>query len=64
MVPGDWEIANCEKDGRAIVALGDGLAGSDRPLVITSGTGMGNAAPGQPASEDVFDINHPNPSFA
>ncbi len=51
----------CEKDKRAIGALGDALRGSDRPLVITSGTGMGNAVPGQPATEDHFDPNHPNP---
>jgi nucleoside-diphosphate-sugar epimerase len=51
----------CEKDRRAIEALGDALKGSDRPLVITSGTGMGNAVPGQPATEDHFDPNHPNP---
>jgi nucleoside-diphosphate-sugar epimerase len=51
----------CEKDRRAIEALGDTLSGSDRPLVITSGTGMGNAVPGQPATEDHFDPNHPNP---
>src|SRR5579872_485516 len=51
----------CEKDRRAIEALGDALRGSDRPLVITSGTGMGNAVPGQPATEDQFDPNHPNP---
>src|SRR5580658_4527427 len=51
----------CEKDRRAIDALGDALRGSDRPLVITSGTGMGNAAPGQPANEDHFDPNHPHP---
>jgi len=51
----------CEKDERAILALGDPLVGSERPLVITSGTGMGNAAPGQPASEDHYDPNHPNP---
>jgi nucleoside-diphosphate-sugar epimerase len=51
----------CEQDRRAIEALGDALRGSDRPLVITSGTGMGNAAPGQPATEDHFDPDHPNP---
>jgi nucleoside-diphosphate-sugar epimerase len=54
----------CEKDRRAIETLGDGLRGSDRPLVITSGTGMGNAVPGQPATEDYFDSNHPNPRKA
>jgi nucleoside-diphosphate-sugar epimerase len=51
----------CDKDRRSIEALGDALRGSDRPLVITSGTGMGNAVPGQPATEDHFDPNHPNP---
>jgi nucleoside-diphosphate-sugar epimerase len=51
----------CEIDRRAIEALGDALTGSDRPLIITSGTGMGNAAPGKPATEDHFDPNHPNP---
>jgi len=51
----------CEKDRRAIEALGEGLRGSDRPLVITSGTGLGSAAPGQPATEDHFDANHPHP---
>lgn len=56
--------ANCEKDRRAIEALGAALAGSNRPLVITSGTGMGSAAPGQPATEDVFNANHSNPRSA
>ena len=54
----------CEKDSRAIEALGSALQGSDRPLLITSGTGMGNAAPGQPATEDHFDPDHPNPRKA
>lgn len=54
-------LANCEKDRRAIEALGEALAGSSRPLVITSGTGMGAAAPGQLATEDHLDLNHPNP---
>ena len=57
-------VANCDKDRRAIEALGSALKGSDRPLVITSGTGMGNAAPGQLATEDVFNKDHPNPRSA
>ncbi len=57
-------VANCEKDGRAIEALGSALAGSDRPLVITSGTGMGSPGRGQIATEDVFDANHPIPRKA
>ncbi|MBM6593947.1 SDR family oxidoreductase [Microvirga pudoricolor] len=31
---------NCEADRRVIAALGSGLAGSDRPLVVTSGIGI------------------------
>jgi nucleoside-diphosphate-sugar epimerase len=54
-------VENCEKDKRAIAALGSVLAGSDRPLVITSGTGVGSGEHGEPASEDVFNTTHPNP---
>jgi len=57
-------VENCEKDKRAIAALGSALAGSDRPLVITSGTGVGSGAHGEPASEDVFNASHPNPRIA
>ena len=57
-------VANCEKDRRVIEALGSALEGSDRPLVITSGTGMGNTAPGQPETEDIFNPDHPNPRKA
>jgi len=45
-------LANCEDDGRIIEALGSALAGSGRPLLITSGTGMADSAPGQLATED------------
>jgi nucleoside-diphosphate-sugar epimerase len=57
-------VAICEQDRRAIEAMGDVLAGSDRPLLITSGTGMGMRAPGQPATEDYVDPNHPTPRKA
>ena len=57
-------LANCDQDRRVIEAIGDVLVGSDRPLLITSGTGMGSVAPGQPATEDNFNPNHPNPRKA
>ncbi|MDE3156218.1 MAG: SDR family oxidoreductase, partial [Acidobacteriota bacterium] len=40
---------NCEIDRRAVEALGSALAGSDRLLLVTSGTGM--VRPGRPATE-------------
>ena len=54
-------VENTEKDRRVIEAIGGALAGSDRPFIITSGTGMGSAAPGALAVEDVFDRDNPNP---
>jgi nucleoside-diphosphate-sugar epimerase len=57
-------VAICELDRRAIEAMGSVLVGSDRPFVITSGTGMGNAVPGQPAIEENFNPNHQNPRKA
>ncbi len=56
--------ANCEKDAAAIAALGEAFAGSDRPILITSGIGMGIAASGQLAREDVLDVEHGNPRIA
>ncbi|WP_176074573.1 SDR family oxidoreductase [Brucella intermedia] len=56
--------ANCEKDRRVIGALGSVLKGSDRPLLITSGVGVGDPGNGEPAREDVFDAGHFNPRIA
>lgn len=44
--------ANCEDDRHLILAMGSVLKGTNRPLVITSGSGMSRAEPGMPATED------------
>lgn len=44
--------ANCEDDRRVIAALGSALAGTSKPLIVTSGTPIALAAPGEPAEED------------
>jgi nucleoside-diphosphate-sugar epimerase len=45
-------MQNCLDDRRVIEALGSVLVGSDRPMLVTSGTGMGRAMPGQTITED------------
>src|SRR5580700_5494492 len=45
-----WE-ASCEADRRAIEALGSALAGSDRPLIVTSGTASA-MTPGRLTTEE------------
>ncbi len=48
--------ANCEMDKRAIEALGSALTGSDRPFLVTSGTGL--VAPGRLATEELVAPPH------
>jgi len=49
--------ANCETDRRAITALGEAVAGSNKPLLVTSGTAMANSVPGELATEDGATIS-------
>ena len=52
----------CKIDRRAIEALGDALAGSDRPLIVTSGTAL--LSPGTLANEDVVPTSGTHPRVA
>lgn len=45
-------LENCEEDRRVIEVLGSVLAGSNRPLIVTSGTAMSNTVAGQISKED------------
>ncbi|MET4722143.1 nucleoside-diphosphate-sugar epimerase [Bradyrhizobium japonicum] len=47
---------NCELDRRAILAIGEELKGSDRPLIVTSGVAL--LAPGRLATEDDAAARH------
>jgi nucleoside-diphosphate-sugar epimerase len=47
---------NCELDRRAILALGEELKGSERPLIVTSGVAL--LAPGRLATEDDAAARH------
>ncbi|XUJ33913.1 NAD-dependent epimerase/dehydratase family protein [Bradyrhizobium japonicum] len=47
---------NCELDRGAILAIGEELKGSDRPLIVTSGVAL--LAPGRLATEDDAAARH------
>lgn len=55
---------SCAQDGRVIAALGEALRGSGRPLIITSGVGMGERGHGEMALETVLNLAHRNPRIA
>ena len=54
-------VENTKKDERNIAAMGDALAGTNKPILITSGIGIGTPRNGGPATEDVLNPLHANP---
>jgi nucleoside-diphosphate-sugar epimerase len=54
---------NCETDRRAIGALGAACVGSDRPLIVTSGTGLLAGTP-LAREDDPLPAAHPIPRIA
>jgi nucleoside-diphosphate-sugar epimerase len=54
---------SCETDRGVVEALGSALVGSDRPLIVTSGTGLIPVAPGKLATEN-DEPSGPNPRIA
>lgn len=57
-------FANTRKDECNIAAMGEVLAGTQKPILITSGVGIGTPINGGPATEDVLNPRHANPRIA
>ncbi|USI72965.1 SDR family oxidoreductase [Sphingomonas morindae] len=55
---------NTRKDERNIKAMGEALDGTHKPLLLTSGVGIGTPVEGGRATEDVLNPRHPNPRIA
>ena len=55
---------NTKKDERNIAAMGEALEGTDKPILITSGVGIGTPLNGGTATEDVLNPRHANPRIA
>ena len=55
---------NTKKDERVIAAMGKALEGTQKPILITSGVGIGTPLGGGPAREDVLNPRHANPRIA
>ncbi len=57
-------VDNTRKDERNIAAMGEALEGTHKPILITSGVGLGTPLNGGPATEDVLNPRHANPRIA
>ena len=55
---------NTQKDARNIAAMGKALEGTQKPILLTSGVGIGTPLGGGPAMEDVLNPSHANPRIA
>lgn len=55
-------IANCEMDRQAIIAMAEALSDTQRPLLITSGVGLGSSEPGIIAVENHFQSSACQPT--
>lgn len=60
----DTFVENTRKDERNIAAMGAALEGTRKPLLITSGVGIGTPLGGGVATEDVLNPHHANPRIA
>jgi nucleoside-diphosphate-sugar epimerase len=57
-------FANTKKDERVIAAMGETLEGTHKPILITSGVGIGTPLNGGAATEDVLNPRYANPRIA
>jgi nucleoside-diphosphate-sugar epimerase len=57
-------LDNTRKDECNIAAMGEALEGTQKPILITSGVGIGTPAEGGLATEDVLNPRHANPRIA
>ena len=49
-------VENTKKEERVIAAMGEALEGTKKPLLITSGVGIGTPVGGGPAMEDILNL--------
>jgi nucleoside-diphosphate-sugar epimerase len=57
-------VENTKKDARNIAAMGDALEGTHKPILLTSGVGIGTPLAGGLATEDILNPQHANPRIA